>query len=309
LVRTVMQSEETDQYYDVHYEVTKLGPGLPHAAFGSAIIGPGGTAIPILRTPTTPGNLLLVMVVGQGNVGYPSTPRFEDNPNLAVPPVPPNAGLAGWTVVASSFTDYSSMLLGGCGGGHFWPYIPGTCGYGLIASIAYRFVQPAEVTTTPVSVSTDIAGSASAWLWEIPTTSPPTGAFVTHDAHQLTATPATSLLPTLAGNVVGIIAWACSAGHGAIINPDTATTTTGTTVQQSLFADNNPALPAPANVDNFAQVFQLPAGGTAATSVNFNANYSSVDGYGNGGVNYCAVAVELPAGVVLDAIPYPANQT
>ena len=292
-------------WYDVDLELSpvKLAPS---GAWSVQTPGVAFSGIPVLPRPTTPGNLLLAVLAGTGNTTiFPGEFRFLDDPPITgSPPVPPYspAQSAAWTTIAVSTTDYSAMNIGGpCDFGTYHPH-GGVCTSGQIVGVAYRQVQPGEVTTHPVAVSsTDGHDTIAVWLWELPTSALPSGVFVEQNGQAPAPQPFEVTLPTIAGNAIGILQWSTSAGHGAIPAPLTDTAIlTGEELNSGLVSSNDPALNT-VNADLYAQIFRLPAGGAGKVRISVNPAYHML--------NYCAVVVEIPAGFVLPTIPYPANVT
>lgn len=289
-------------FYDVDLELSPITVA-PQGAFSRQVTGVANSGVPILPHATTPGRLLITVVAGYGNTTlFPTGPRFQDGPLLSGeggPPIPPYPGLAGWTVIAAADTDYSGMNIGGpCLG-----YGVAPCTAGMFIAVAYRRVGAGEVTDHPVAVSnSNAASNTSVWLWEVDSADDPSGASVELGVPAAgardTSSPFTSLLPTLAGNVLAAFVWPLSAGHGAIPAPLTSTYLAGTKLQEG--DTGNDPLVGKVGADNWVQIASLPTGGAASTQVTVNPAYTSM--------NWAGVAVALPEGVTLPAIPYPANQ-
>lgn len=299
LVRTVLQSETTPDWYDVHYEVTPMTTtGEPGGAFAQ---GPFvGVGIPILRLPTTPGNVLLLMVtcstgpVTAAPIGPPVLTDWPSVDPLHPPLCGSTPGLAGWTVLGTDSTDVAGMPGTGCDGN-----------FAISTTILWRYVQPGEVTVNPVAVcvaadATSGQGgpNVAAWLWHLPTTTPPTAGSTFHTPICAPPAPGTFSLPSNTGNSVGIIAWNFFRSGTELAD---WAAVSGTTVQSSLMDGtvvNNTTTGwnAPWN-----WIGQLPAGGVLSASMHSIPFYT--------GIPACGVVVTLPAGITLPTIPYPANQT
>ena len=125
LTRSVMQNEEDDTHYNVHFEATPMASNAISGAYAYQFPGSSGSGIPVLPRKTTPGNLLIAVLAGGGSAAsqYPQECRFFDDPDTGAPPTPPfsSGDSAAWTVIKTSTTDYGGMNTGGpCGG-----YTPG----------------------------------------------------------------------------------------------------------------------------------------------------------------------------------------
>lgn len=292
LCRTVASDEMTDQFYNVTYECTPMAGGTPSGATDRYVDGVAFSGIPELPAVTTPGNLLLAIVVIEGESTTIASSiggaHFLDDPPTSGSPVVPPYSDATWTVLATAAVDAAGQNVLGPDAGH-----------ALAVAIAYRFVQPGEVTLSPVAVSgADVHFGASIWLWEIPTIVAPTGgaSFDTQGAPP--DVPHDYALPTQAGNVVGVLAWrfADSGSEGATVTP-----VSGTTVNNAQ-ANNDPTDSVSAGwITPWVWIGQLVAGGI------LTANMATIPDYHN--LSAAGVVAVLPAGVVLPPIPYPANQT
>lgn len=316
LKRQVAMKEPTDAYYDVQYECTPM-LSSPSGAFSDQIDGVGFSGIPTLPRPTTPGNVLFALIFARGNTTeFPTQVRMLDNPPTSgSPPVPPYSVLqsAAWTVLATATTDYGGQNIGGPGGGWGGPYngAAGTVTQGVLVAAAWRHVQPGEATVSPAAFSTELNhGATCVYLWELPTVVPPSGAFVSLDGHG--SVPSAPALPTISGNVVAAFGYPLHGGHSTGFsggNPTAGTATSpGTLLRQAWQSGvtgnpNKPDLITPNTMD-FGQIILLPAGGIAAATLT-----PGVPGSAYTSLNWCGIAVELPAGVVLPDIPYPANQS
>ena len=173
LTRTVSQDEYSDQFYNVKYECTPMGPGSPSGATdswnpgdGSVSSGSGESgAIAILPRQSTPGNLLVALIGVFGSEGFSSvnSPTYEtvdDGSDFA------------WTEI-ENITAYDSTA----NVNHSWPVSDSSNVMVPIRFvIAYRKVQPGEVTTRPLRTLQAGPGATAkicVWLWEFPTTSTP----------------------------------------------------------------------------------------------------------------------------------------
>jgi len=305
LRRTVSQDEETDEFYNIEYECTPM-QSTPSGAFDQQEPGVSYSGIPTLPRPTTPGNILFAIMFASGFTAvYPTSFRALDSPPLfpASPPVPPYSALqtANWTVIASATTDYTGMNIGGTGS---------TAGF-LVAA-AWRYVQPGEVTVNPSAFSTEDNNSECAvYLWELPTTTPPSGSFVA-TSNQHNTNPATPSLASISGNVVAAFYYATSGGHSTGFsggNPTAGSATSPGVIlrqawQNGVTGNSNQTDFTTPNTMDFGQLILLPTGGVPAASVT-----PGVPGSVYAHLNSCGIAVELPTGITLPDIPYPANQS
>lgn len=282
--------------------------GLVQGAFDSTIRGIK-PAVPVFLKPTTPGNLLVILVFGAGNTTqFPDSLTFLDDP--VIPPdgayAPyPFASQGGWTVVATSTTDYSGQNVGGPCGISYHPH-GGVCTAGLIVGVAWRKVFPGEVTTHPVSAAVKSFGFAqdsitSAWLYEFGTRRTPIPlAGVNDDNHAMPFIPNVfhAALPPVAGTSLSIYAWATSAGHVASPTPVAGNAIQGTMLHQSN-QDNNDIIGATQQT-NWIQM--VKSAGTTEVSIETN--------HGNtyAGLNWCGTTIGLPKGLDIPEIPYPENK-
>lgn len=296
LRRETQQPDATDQSYVCNYECTPM-VGRPQAAFHHQEIGLPYSGVPILLQPTTPGRLLIAVVMVSGNTSqFPADTRFLDDPPITgSPPIPPYPDHAGWTYLGQATTDYGGMNIGGPGAG----YTPGggTETAGLLVSVAFRRVQPGEITTHPVAVSGDDAHNHTAiWLWEIDTPSDPV--FVATKDDHVPSNPAAATMPSATGNLLTAIVWPTAAGHSAIPTPVSTAFPSGVELQSGDVETNNPAVGA-TGAFNWGTLVRSPLGGVASATLTVNPAYTSL--------NYAAIQVALPPGVKLVPIPYPAN--
>jgi hypothetical protein len=227
---------------------------------------------------------------------------LNDPPVSGSPPTPPYSALqtSDWTVIATEVTDYTGMNIGG----------PGALA-GLMVAAAWRYVNPGEVTVNPAAFSTEINNSSAAvYLWELPTGTSPSGVSVGDSGSG--GNPSSPTLPTIAGNCVAAFFYPLGGGHSTGFsggNPTAGTATSpGTLLQQGWQTGvtgnpNKEDLVTP-NTMNFGQIVLLPSGGVPAAVVT-----PGVPGSVYGTVNFCGIAVELPVGIELPEIPYPANQS
>lgn len=300
LSRTVAQDETNLDFYNVHYECGRTPiPSSPSGAMSLQINGVGYSGQPTLISPTTPGNVLFMFVVGRGNVSkFPTDVRMKDNPAVspASPEVPPFTDHAGWTLLGPVVrTDYSGMNIGGpCSGFNPVPY----CTSCIVVAAAWRYVQPGEVTTVPVQVSTDeTQAKCAAWLWELPPTAVPT-LLETIDSTHGSPLPVSPAFTSDPGNVVGLFAFYTEdSGH-----EKSTVTPHGTAVNvQSNTLTNDPTTEVFGGWEApWVWVGQLEAGGALGLDYSpLTPTYTSI--------NYCGISVVLPAGVTLPGIPYPAN--
>ena len=320
--RTVSQELESDEIYTVRYECTPL-LGTPSGAAHYQKEGVAYSGIPTLPRPTTPGNVLLALMFAQGNTTrFPTQFRAKDGPNVspAPPEVLPFPTADGWTVIGKATTDYSGQNIGGpCGMGYAGPFHggAGVCTSGQLVAAAWRYVQPGEVTTQPTQFSTELLNSSSiTYLWELPTTIPPSGTYFEADGNNSAAPSACiQALPTITGNALAAFAYVLGAGHGSIVAPVAASNAIGepdaikirddaVRTQVVNYGESNwsgSAAMADDNSDYWAQIQQLPTGGVAQASLTPHAAYSSL--------NWCGLVIALPPGVELPDIPYPGNQS
>lgn len=320
--RSVSQEEETQDFYTVRYECTPL-PAEASGAVDLQVSGVSFSGIPELPRPTTPGNVLLAVMIAQGNTTrFPIHFRAVDNPStVGSPEIPPFPDAAGWTVLVSATTDFSGQNIGGpCAMAYHGPFHggAGVCTSGHLVAAAWRYVQPGEVTTTPAQFSTEILDSkAITYLWELPTTSPPSAVAYEADGNNTDAPGVcTQSLPAIAGNALAVFGYPLGAGHGSVINPAAAANAIGEADAVALRGDVVRTLPvlaaeanwsdldgalADTNADYWAQLQQLPSGGVASVSITPHSAYTSL--------NWCGIVVALPPGVRLVDIPYPANQS
>ncbi len=288
LSRTVAQDEQTDALYNVKYECTPMA-AQPQGAFAQYVTGTAGSGIPTLPNPTTPGYVLLLGTICGSNSSQAAPlgiPTLTDDPDTT--------GTAGvWNTLATDTTDVLGQAI--LGPGH---------GFALSASWLWRYVRVGEVTTRPVQVSGPVTpGGAASWLWELPTTVPPTAGSGFHTAVGVPPhLPANYSLPSTSGNAAGIIGFEFSntGDENAIV-----TEVSGTTVNSSQ-GNNDPtdAVVGTGWEAPWVWIGQLASGGVLTVNMD-----STITGYRTGGLAACGATCILPPGVTLPNIPYPANQT
>lgn len=261
--------------------------------------GTGGGTIPVLNSNTTPGNILLALIVCEGNtVNFPTDVGLQNDVNPGSPPGTPIAGYSTWTVLGKAFTDYSAMNIGGCGGS-FNP-AGNTCTAGLLVAWAYRVVAPGETTTSPVAVSGNVAaGSLTAcWLWELPPSCIPSLSSVITSSHAASL-PFNAQFTTDPKNVVGAFAFVnTDSGSEA----STAIPLNGSAqVQSCTRKDNNPRTSTSSGGwSSWVWVGERQAGGVVGVNyAPLTPTYTSD--------NYCGVAINFPVNIVLPTIPYPTD--
>ena len=310
----------SQKWYDVPLELSPV-PGEPSGAASAGLVGVNYSGTPELPRPTTPGNVLLAIMFASGNTTrFPTAFRALDNP-----PVSPAAAAtlpfsalqtAAWTVIGKATTDYKGQNIGGpCSAGYGGPYhgAAGTCLSGLMVAAAWRYVAPGEVTTKPAQFSTEILDSQTlTYLWELPTTHPPTGTYVEADGDG-GGNPSTATLPTISGNSIAAIQWATAAGHTACPTPTaSALLGAGTTLRGPVVTV--PGAHAPTNMNDtttgasntfqWGWLINMPTGGIASariTGANSGTPYAHI--------NWCGIAIQLPSGITLPDIPYPSMQS
>jgi len=317
--RTVAQDEETDAFYNVDYECTPMR-GEPSGAADAGMVGVSYSGTPALPRPSTPGNVLLAIMFAAGNTTrFPTAFRALDNPPVspagaATPPFS-TGQTAAWTIIGSATTDYKGQNIGGpCSAGYGGPYhgAAGTCTSGLMVAAAWRHVAPGEVTTKPAQFSTEITDSQTlTFLWELPTSTPPDGTFVESDGDG-GGNPSTATLPTISGNCIAAVNWALATGHGGAVSPTaSAFLGAGSSLRgpiQTIPGSHSPThmndTTVTSNVQNWGWLISMPTGGIASarvTGANTGTPYAHI--------NWCGIAIRLPADVTLPDIPYPANQS
>lgn len=279
-----------ESYDDGHWLTTPLlypkGKGAinlgnvqgAYAHVGSAIGDDG----PVLPNPTTPGHILIAFLIGAGNTTvFPDRWVFHDDGS--------GDESEDWTSLGIATTDYTDMNSGG----------PDALA-GVIVQIAWRRVFDAEKTQTPMTAMPHGANvSGGIWLYEVPETVIPT--FVdTFSAHIATSTTQHFALPAHDGNLIAAWTFPTSGGHTAVALPAVAQDS-GITVLTDAAETNDPSrlIDASTNLD---EIVQMPAGGAVGltTTPEVAVGYTSLNG--------CAVVIKLPDGVILPAIPYPADQ-
>jgi len=314
--RTVAQDEETDAFYNVDYECTPMR-GEPSGGAGPQYVGLSYSGTPTLPRPTTPGNVLLAIMFAAGNTTkFPIAFRALDSPPVspASPATPPFSALqtAAWTILGSATTDKSGMdtptYLG--------PFhsAAGSVSRGLMVAAAWRHVAVGEVTTKPAQFSTEITDSQTlTFLWELPTHTPPDGTFVEGDGDGGLGLTSTATLPTISGNVIAAIQWELASGHPARPQPSASSLLgAGTTLRGPIKTISGAHGADPLvndtvvdnNVENWGWLITLPTGGVASASITVPGGSPPYHE-----INWCGIAVRLPAGVTLPDIPYPANQS
>jgi len=283
-------------------------------AYSGQKVGLAYSGIPALPNEVSAGHLLFALMFASGNTTrFPTQFRFLDDPPTppASPATPSYPGTAGWTVIETASTDYSHQNIGGpCGFATYQgPFHggAGVCSSGHLVGAAWRQVYEGEETKYPVAVSTDITDSqVGVYLWEIDTEEVPSGVAVESDGH---LPDNVVQLPTITGNCAGLFMYATAVGHGAIANPSAGAALTGDAEEiwqgkaipgaHAPTGDNDTDYTTPHTLA-FGQLFSLPTGGIASASVTPAPGYT--------GLNWCGLAVEIPEGISLPAIPYPANQ-
>lgn len=292
LTRTVTQNELTPAFYDVRHECTPMTPppGTPIGAFASWDSGSGG-GIPILPAETTPGQVLLLFVACVGASASTSlgAARCFDDPDLGLPPVGPHADQGLWTQLDTAQTSALGQNILGAG-----------AGFARSVTVLWRYVQPGETTTHPVAVSAPVSpGGAAAWLYQLPTPTPPTvgGTYATPVGSPPNV-PADYSLPTVSGNAAGIIAWEFAdtgdeAAYLVEVTGDTVTSSQSNNDPDNAVIGTGWAAP-------WVWIGQSATGGVLAV------NMDTIPAYNN--LAACGVSVGLPPDVVLVTIPYPANQ-
>lgn len=290
----------TQTFYDIELELSPIKVvSTPSGAFALQQAGVSYSGQPELPRATTPGRVLLMAFVGQGFVTkFPTDVRMKDNPSVspASAEVPPFTDHDGWTVLGYERTDASGCNIGGpCTGFSTTPY----CTSGIIAGWAWRYVQTGEVTTVPVAVSAETAdASMAAYVWELPTTTPPTLSQSQISTHS--SLPVDTDLTTDTGNLVALNAfWVASSGH----EQTTLTPHTGVTTIASTAGDNDPDTEVFAGwVQPWIWIGQKEAGGVIGCTYSpLTPTYTST--------NWCGVSIVLPDGITLPEITFPGNQS
>lgn len=289
-------ANRTQAYYDVTLELAPIGPGQPSGAFNRNVYGVK-PSMPILPTPTTPGNVLLMaMMSGAATGRHVAYFSMEDNPNYPPEdggsyPIPPFPDQAGWTVLGTDWTDVASMNIMGPGDGVFGNNPPG-----LRVGWAWRYVQPGEVTDHPVAVSTDEAhNGVAAYLWELSSSAVPSWIGSFGQIHK-SGTTSHWDFGSQTGNIYGLVGFE-QADYGS--GPVAVTPDSGVTTIQSNDNYNNPACSG-TGWPPYVYIGQMPTGGTLGVTFQAIAAYTSL--------NACGAMISLPAGVTLSTIPYPSNQ-
>ena len=153
LRRSVEQTSETDEHYDVEWECTVL-PGEPQEAWARYASGLPTYARPTFLEATTPGARLVAVVISQGGIGQTaiSHPGFWD------------VGAVGST--AQTWTRHAWVASKSA------TQFPGGSTRGVAIGVFSRLVGANELTTTPVEVTPGNpavpSGALQVFLWELP---------------------------------------------------------------------------------------------------------------------------------------------
>lgn len=283
-----------ESYDDGHWITTPLlypkGKGAINfgnvqGAFGFFDSGDGTkTGIPSLELPTTPGNILIAFVVGGGQTTvFPDHVKIVDNPDSSSTDT-----TSAWTNLGSATSDYTDMNEGG----------PDPSS-GQFAQVLWRRVGDAEKLQRPAKFTLPTGdGKVGTWLYEVPATVVPEAVGSIARKH-------------VAGNPMHFVDTADHTGNDYVLavmtqvgfgfQPISLVPDSGTTTITSAALDNDPTLDAsqPWNTP-WVHLAEMPSGGT------YGNTFTPIPDYTSG--NFAAIIVKLPDGVILPAIPHPADQ-